>query len=148
MNHRIKRAELSDVGAVALLFDEYRQFYQQSSDTQLAQRFIQERIANSESVIFFAESSDKAIGFVQLYPSFSSVKASKIWILNDLYVVSEFRKMGVAKALMKQAKSFAQSTGAAKITLCTAQDNYSAQKLYEAEGYELDTLFLHYALVL
>ena len=77
-----------DVDAVAPLFDAYRQFYQQPSDPALARAFIAERLARSESVIFLAERDGQAVGFVQLYPLFSSTAARprRLWLLNDLFV--------------------------------------------------------------
>ena len=48
-----------------------------------------------------------AIGFTQLYPSFSSLSLKSVWILNDLYVYEEYRKQGVGKMLLDAAKEFA-----------------------------------------
>lgn len=45
---------------------------------------------------------------MQLYPSFSSVGAKKIYILNDLYVGQEYRNKGVGRLLINAAKSYAQ----------------------------------------
>ena len=152
MSFKIRQANVTDVERVAPLFDQYRQFYFQASNLDLARQFIQERLKNSDSVIFIAVNDDEnnksALGFVQLYPSFSSVQASCIWILNDLFISETSRQSGVAKALLRHTKAFAISTGATEITLSTAQGNHSAQKLYVAEGYEKDSQFLQFFLSL
>ena len=51
----------------------------------VAKQFIV-RMKNGESVIYLAmDDNNEAMGFVQLYPSFTSVGMNKMWILNDLW---------------------------------------------------------------
>jgi GNAT superfamily N-acetyltransferase len=144
----VRQAGPGDVDAVAPLFDAYRQFYQQPSDPALARAFIAERIARSESVIFLAEREGQAVGFVQLYPLFSSTAARprRLWLLNDLFVSPSARGGGVARALMDRARRLAEDTGAAGLELATARTNLPAQRLYESLGWRQDELFLRYEL--
>jgi len=147
---RIVRAEAGHADLIAPLFDAYRRFYRQPPDLDGARRFISERLRAGESVVFVAmieqDGGPTAIGFVQLYPAFSSVSMKPLWILNDLYVVPEARKRGIAKALMESARQLALSTHSKELILETAKDNYSAQKLYEQLGYKHDEEFYRYAL--
>ena len=88
MNISVKKAVIEDISGVAKLFNSYRMFYKQEADIDLAFSFISERIRNSESVIFIAQDSEgNYLGFIQLYPTFSSVSAKKSWVLNDLFVI-------------------------------------------------------------
>jgi ribosomal protein S18 acetylase RimI-like enzyme len=145
---RVSEARLSDAAAIAPLFDAYRQFYRQVPDPALARAFIHERLALRESVILLAQDEGgAALGFTQLYPSFSSVAARRTWILNDLYVLPTARGQGVGRALLEAAKAHALATGARRLDLSTAHDN-PAQKLYEALGYARDDAFYHYSLPL
>src|SRR5882757_10259849 len=79
----IRPAEASekDIAAIAPLFDSYRQFYDKPPDPRVADQFIRERLTKKESVIFLAERGGEALGFVQLFPSFSSVSAFRLWVL-------------------------------------------------------------------
>ena len=129
----IKRINLSEANLVVGLFDKYRVFYKKDSDIGLAERFIKTRLGNNESEIFVALEGDQPIGFTQLY---SSVSAVKNWILNDLYVESNYRKQGIGEALIKKAMDFAKSDGATYIQLETAANNYTAQSLYEGIGFQ------------
>ncbi len=135
---KIIKAQAEHSQDVARLFDLYRQFYQCPADLALAERFISERIERDESVIFMAKDPDqeKARGFVQLYPSFCSVDAVKIFILYDLYVDAPGRKLGTGKKLMQKAASFAKEAGAARLDLLTAHDNLAGQALYEKQDYQ------------
>ncbi|BCL69368.1 N-acetyltransferase [Vibrio nigripulchritudo] len=143
----IIKVTASEVEMAASLFDQYRVFYGNESDEALARTFIGERIANAESVVFLAkDDSGNAVGFTQLYPTFSSVSAQRSWILNDLYVSADVRGQGYGKALMNAAKDFAIETGAKGLALETAQDNQNAQKLYESLGYQRDEHYYSYFL--
>ena len=119
------------------LFDQYRVFYQQASDLHLAEQFIQARLDNNESVIFVAlvDGTLQPAGFTQLYPTYSSVRVAKNWILNDLFVNKEYRKQGIGEKLIKTAMNFAKENNAYFIELSTAVDNYTAQSLYEQIGF-------------
>jgi len=103
----IIQIDRSQSALVFELFDQYRVFYKQESDIERAKTFIQARLDNNESVIFVALSSDKTpVGFTQLYPKYSSARTVKNWILNDLFVLKEFRKQGVGESLIKTAMNF------------------------------------------
>ena len=143
MRISVRQAGMADVDIVAPLFDLYRQFYRQPANLELSRAFINERL---ESVIFLAESeTGEAAGFMQLYPLFSSISARRSWMLNDLFVLPEARRNGVASALLDAAKAHAVATGAKSLELSTAHDN-PAQKLYESHGYVRDTVFYYYSL--
>lgn len=147
----IQRITTDQVLLVANLFNQYRIFYNQASDIILAEKFLTERLANNESVIFAAIINEQPAGFTQLYPTYSSMRVSKNWILNDLYVEAGQRKRGIGTALIKTAMNFALESGASYLALSTAVDNYTAQALYELIGFkrqEPDTAFFDYRVAL
>jgi ribosomal protein S18 acetylase RimI-like enzyme len=132
----IVKADREHIAEVARLFDLYRQFYECDADLALATRFITERIEREESDIFVAIDGDSAGGFVQLYPSFCSVDAVKIYILYDLYVDASARKSGIGEKLMNAATAWAREQGAARLDLLTEDNNLAGQHLYEKLGYK------------
>ncbi len=136
MDIGVRQATANDTDIVAPLFDLYRMFYQQPSDPGLARRFIGERLQLGQSVILLAELEGKAVAFTQLFPSFSSVRAGRSWILNDLYVAADARRHGIARALLQAAADFARADGAIRLELETDRDNRSAQSLYRHMGWE------------
>jgi GNAT superfamily N-acetyltransferase len=135
---------------VAELFDAYRQFYGQPADYPLAEAFLRDRFASNDSAVFLAADaqSGDGVGFVQLYPSFSSVAARRIWILNDLFVAPAARHRGVGRALLDAARVHAASTGAKRLVLSTATANREARALYESFGFKQEDVFLVYKLEL
>lgn len=147
----IRQATIDDLALIVPLFDGYRQFYKQASDLEGARRFLTKHFEQQSSVIFLAFSTnDKGIqhacGFTQLYPSFSSVSMKPLWILNDLFVAPNGRRLGVGRALLERAREFALETHAKGLTLNTAVDNFAAQALYEAAGWKRDEEFYTYHL--
>lgn len=147
---RTSRATLADLDALAPLFDAYRVFYRQASDPEGARAFLEVRFERDESEVFLARNAtdDRALGFTQLYPSFSSVSMRRMWILNDLFVLPEARNRGVARALMNAAREFGRTTGSIRLSLETAADNRPAQALYESLGYRSDAGTQYYSLPL
>lgn len=137
----ISKALISDVAELAVLLDEYRQFYQQKSDVGAAKAFLAERLQLEESVLFFAKNEHDMVGFTQLYPTFTSVGLGRTWLLNDLYVRSDYRNLGVATQLIEKVIDFSKATNRKKIFLSTATDNLVAQKLYEKIGFSRDDFY-------
>ena len=134
-----RKATIEDLISLSLLFDSYRVFYKKSSDPEGAKFFLSERIKNAESVILVAENEQQTmVGFVQLYPLFSSTRMKRLWLLNDLFVQPESRGLGAAAALIEAAKDLCRSTRSCGMILETAKDNTIGNKLYPRTGFSLD----------
>ena len=143
----VRQATIHDLDLVAPLFDGYRQFYGQPGDLGLARRFLLERFQHHESVVLLAlDEEGQGAGFVQLYPLFSSVRAARTYLLNDLFVAPRARRHGVAAALIREAVDFAQAVGAVGMSLTTAHSNEAAQRLYESLGWKRDLEFREYSI--
>lgn len=137
MSPTVRRADSADLNLLAPLFDRYRHFYTQRHDEAVSRAFIDERLRRGDSVLLLAALDDiEAAGFVQLYPTFSSVRAARVWVLNDLFVQAQARRRGVARALLDAAARFARADGAARLELETNHDNAQAQALYDAAGWQ------------
>lgn len=137
---QILRAKPTDDQLIVPLFVQYREFYKREAKVEQATEFLRERLANNESVIFYAL-EDNVLGFIQLFPSFSSLAMTRLWILNDLFVVPSARRKSVARRLFEKAAEFSRETGARGLTLKTARDNLPAQALYEVMGWKRDERF-------
>lgn len=135
----VHRAGLDDLGDLVPLFSDYRFFYGQPRDPEVARQFLHARLGRGESAVFLARPDGIAhappLGFVQLYPMFSSVRAARFYVLNDLYVAEHARRRGVALALLSAAAEFGQREGAIRLELETAHDNHGAQALYRGHGW-------------
>jgi hypothetical protein len=100
MTVAVRLAVFQDLEQLAQLFDDYRQFYGKPADLELARRFLSDRLSKQDSLVLLAEvPGADAVGFVQLYPTFSSVRAARIYILNDLFVAATARRRGTGALL-------------------------------------------------
>lgn len=147
---QVRWANINDVALAVPLFDAYRGFYGNPSDLGFCAAFLTERLSKNESKVALAiDASGHAVGFMQLYPMFSSsaltLEKSRIWVLNDLFVAPAARKMGVGEALLNFAQDFARETGVGYLMLETAKTNLTAQSLYEKQGWIRDNEYLVYS---
>jgi len=142
----VRRATIADLDRLVQLFDAYRQFYRRPSDPEGARRFLAERMEREESVILLAVENATAIGFTQLFPSFSSGAMAPIFILNDLFVSQDARRCGVGSALLEAAAQFGRAEGALRLTLATEVTNTTARAVYEGLGWKRDEVFCVYHL--
>ena len=139
----IRRAKKKDIDDLSILFDKYRIFYKQQSEVDNARSFLKKRMKRKESVIFVAEERDELIGFTQLFPIFSSVNMKRTWLLNDLFVNEKSRGIGAATKLLDAAREFGVETRSKWLLLQTAADNFTAQKVYEKNGWARETDFFY-----
>jgi len=144
----VRRATVADLDLLVPLFDAYRQFYRLPGDLDRARTFLLERFAHNQSVIFLACEASEAVGFTQLYPSFSSGAMARIFILNDLFVSFAMRRRGVGAALLNAAAEYGMRTGAVRLVLSTELTNTTAQAVYESAGWKRDSVFCVYQLSL
>lgn len=136
---KIIRATLNNLDTISSLFDSYRVFYEKASDLDGAKVFLSDRLTNNESVIYLAQDDDgKGLGFIQLYPLFSSTRMSRLWLLNDLFVDTSARRQGIAKVLLERAKEHCKETNARGFFLETGVDNKEGNALYPAAGMTLN----------
>ena len=139
----ILKAKIEHLHDLIPLFDGYRIFYKQESDFLGARDFLTVRLTNNESVIYLAYLEENPVGFIQLYPIFSSVSMQPMYILNDIFVDSSYRKIGVGKQLIEKAKEICKRQSFKGMILETQPSNTKAQKLYEESGFLKDEN-LHY----
>ena len=138
----VRQAVFSDLDALAQLFDRYRVFQGKSSDLAAGHAFLRARFDHGESVIFLAQEGSQALGFAQLYPSYSSTAMARVFILNDLFVHEQGRRKGVASKLLTAVEAYAWAHGAVRVSLNVALDNLAGQALYKAQGWNQDVQFL------
>jgi ribosomal protein S18 acetylase RimI-like enzyme len=137
MNYR--KAENRDLDSLSILFDKYRVFYRKETDIENAKNFLTERVSNNDSEIFVAENPEnELVGFVQLYPLFSSTRMQKMWLLNDLFVNPEFRNKGISIGLIDKAKMLVKESNACGMFLETEKSNLIGNNLYPRTGFELN----------
>ena len=134
----IREAKKSDLDQLSILFDSYRVFYGKESNIDISKNFLESRLSNKDSEVFICEFDNILIGFVQLYPLFSSTRVSKYWLLNDLFVDSKYRGKGYSKLLIDKAKELVKKSNACGMMLETEKSNKIGNNLYPKTGFKIN----------
>ncbi len=137
---KIREAKSSDINQLSKLFNSYRMFYGKESNIDISKEFLDSRIINKDSKIYVCEAGNNIIGFVQLYPLFSSTRVSKFWLLNDLFVDVKERGNGYSKLLIERAKKLVIESNACGMMLETEKSNNIGNKLYPITGFKMNEL--------
>jgi len=141
----VRRAGPADLPEAAALFGGYLDFYQRPAPAERVLAFLRERHERGEAVLLLARTADGTpAGFVNVYPTFSSLSMAPVWTHNDLFVAPTARRTGAGRALVRACAAEARAAGAVGVQLQTAPDNHAAQALYRAEGFEPDTFAAYY----
>ena len=138
---RIVRATEADVAALAPLFDAYRMFFTHHTDMNKSMRFLGERLAREEAVIFMAWAKETAAGFITLYPLWSSWYCERIWFLSDLYVKESSRERGLGKLLVERVKAHARETNASSVMVELPHVEPHLAQFYAKLGFARDEVF-------
>lgn len=135
---KITHANIEHLEDLAPLFDGYRVFYRQPSDLNSVKVFLKERLIKQDSIIYIAYINKVPVGFTQLYFLFSSVAMKPMYLLNDLYINSDYRNMNIGTSLIDKAKEQCKEKGYKGVLIQTGVSN-PAQHLYQREGFVKDT---------
>ena len=140
--YRVERISHHQRNLFADLFNQYNNFQDETSRQKPMLNGMGERLPNCEPAIFIVlrnHSEPIPVGFIQLYSMCSATNTANATIVNDLYVLPDYRKNGIALKLIEAAVKFAINNRSAFIRLETLQDNLIAQKLFESVGFKSQT---------
>jgi GNAT superfamily N-acetyltransferase len=129
----------ADLGELLPLLRAYADFYEVSPSDDALLELSRALIADPEreGMQFLARDGEgRAIGFATVYWLWSTTSATRIGLMNDLFVAPEGRGSGAAEALIERCRAACRERGASKLTWQTAKDNARAQAVYDRIGGE------------
>jgi GNAT superfamily N-acetyltransferase len=129
----------------------YCDFYEVDPPDEELLALSRELIASPErdGVQLIARDEDgRAVGFATIFWTWSTLSASRIAVMNDLFVSTAARGGGVADALIRACAERARERGAISLDWQTARDNERARKVYDRVGAEVDDRWVDYSLAL
>ncbi|MGZ4164903.1 MAG: N-acetyltransferase family protein [Tumebacillaceae bacterium] len=136
MNVTVRQTTREDRDEVIRLMKGYLDFYkvEHPADSKLHDLLDTLEAAPERGLQFIAEVDGTAVGFATLYSTFSTLRAQKAMVMNDLFVDPSQRSTGVGHALFQACKAYVQENGYAFMSWETAHDNETAQRFYDREG--------------
>ncbi len=142
MNHttiQIRRTTPEDQTSLKPLMLAYIvDFYQRPApETDRLHALIDSLQEGTIGVQFVAEDANgQLVGFVTVYHAYSTLRAQRTTVMNDLYVSESARGSGAAAALFEAARKYTRDIDGAFMSWETAADNARAQRFYEKMGGE------------
>jgi GNAT superfamily N-acetyltransferase len=88
----------------------------------------------------------RAVGFATIFWTWSTLSASRLGVMNDLFVAADARGGGHAEALIAECAERCRARGATSLDWQTARTNERAQAVYERVGATRDDRWLDYSL--
>ena len=149
MHAVITTATEADLPDLLPLMRGYCDFYEvdPSDDALLAMSRTLIADPELEGVQLIARDDDgQAVGFATIFWTWTTLSASRLAVMNDLFVVADARGDGHADALIAECAERARARGATELAWQTAHDNTRAQAVYARVGAARDERWLDYSL--
>jgi GNAT superfamily N-acetyltransferase len=139
----------SDLPELLPLMRGYCDFYEVDPSDDALLAMSRELIADPEKEglqLIARDDAGPAVGFATIFWSWSTLSASRIGVMNDLFVAESARGSGAAEALIGACAERCRERGATSLDWQTAHDNHRAQAVYERVGGRRDERWLDYSL--
>jgi GNAT superfamily N-acetyltransferase len=139
----------SDLPDLLPLMRGYCDFYEVDPPDEALLAMARELIADPDKEglqLIARDDSGRAVGFATIFWTWSTLSASRLGVMNDLFVDADARGSGVAEALIEACAERCRVRGATSLGWQTARDNHRAQAVYERVGGRRDERWLDYSL--
>jgi GNAT superfamily N-acetyltransferase len=138
MSFRIEEVGDGDLDDLLPLMRAYCDFYEVGPPDDRLLALSRALVADPEregvQLIARDEHSGAALGFATVFWSWSTLSASRLAVMNDLFVAEPARGQGIAEALIEACRDRAARHQATSLGWQTAKDNHRAQAVYERVG--------------
>jgi GNAT superfamily N-acetyltransferase len=128
----VRPVRTSDHAAWQALFHAYRTFYEYDEEQDVVDRvwgWIHDPEHETDALV--AEVDGEVVGFAH-HREFARPSSGKRGLhLDDLFTRPDVRGRGVGRALIEKLGELARERGMNKVRWITAQDNATAQRLYD-----------------
>ena len=127
----------------------YCEFYEVAPSDDALLAMSRELIADPEleGLQLIARDDDgRAVGFATIFWMWTTLSASRLALMNDLFVSEDARGGGYADALIAECAERCRARGATSLVWQTARDNTRAQAVYDRVGATRDDRWVDYSL--
>ncbi len=138
----------ADLSELLPLMRGYCDFYEvdPSDDALLAMSRTLIADPEREGLQLIARADGRAIGFATIFWTWSTLSASRIAVMNDIFVSEDARGSGTADQLIEACAERCRGRDVTELGWQTSHDNLRAQKVYDRVGAQRDERWLDYSL--
>ena len=132
--HSIALVTAEDLDALLTLMRAYCDFYESTPSNQALLELSRALIADPQRdgvQLIARDRRSTPVGFATIFWSWSTTEASRIGVMNDLYVAPEERGSGLAERLILACVERCEQRGVTALEWQTAPENLRAQAVYE-----------------
>jgi ribosomal protein S18 acetylase RimI-like enzyme len=97
----------------------------------------------SKGQYYVADSDGKTVASLLITYEWSDWRNSNVWWIQSVYVISEFRRKGIFRAMYSCIKNEAEKEGIPGLRLYVELNNIRAQKTYRSIGMNSDHYLLY-----
>jgi len=135
-NLKIRPALLSDTSTIFALIQELAKYEKLENMVTGSEKDLQNHLFGDRTYIeaIIAEWDEKAVGFALFFPNYSTFLTKPGIYLEDLFVLPEYRRQGIGKALLQYLKELAIKRNAGRLEWAVLDWNEPAIKFYESMG--------------
>jgi GNAT superfamily N-acetyltransferase len=133
MSFSIRNAKPEDLNRLTKLMYEYIVGFYQNPRPPIEKihNLIRTLLEQQNGIQFVAEQDGELVGFATLFFTFSTMKADKVTVMNDLFVIEQFRDTEVATQLFLECQKYSQNHGYAHMSWITSTENKRAQMFFK-----------------
>jgi ribosomal protein S18 acetylase RimI-like enzyme len=140
-NITIRKAEEHDIDTMCLLlaglFAIETDF---ETDVQKQRNALNLLIMDDDKAVFVAMSDQSIIGMITGQLVVSTAAGGYSVLLEDLFVMPEYRGKGIASMLIRYLLSWGKAKGAVRIQLVADENNSAALELYKKTGFSVSSM--------
>lgn len=132
MDVDIRRIEPDDVSAVVALIREFAEFEHLSQYCEVTEERLREALFGNGPVAegLVAVDEECIIGYALYFPNFSSFRGQRGLYLDDIYVMTAYRRRGIGELMLKKLAGIATSRGFERIDFLVLDWNKKAADFY------------------
>ena len=139
MNYQIKRINENNYPAFADMTYWRKNGLEKVGETTTASYMVKKHLGDKNFRVYAAKVDGKFVGWIALVfmPKISWTDAGFVYV-DELWVQDDYRKQGIATALMKKADEMKEEFSAIGVRLYVNVNNPAAKALYEKCGYRYE----------
>lgn len=130
-----RKASEADLPLILRFIKELAQYEELSGEVVATEELLREWIFEKKKAqVFFAEENGREVGFALYFYNFSTFLGRAGIYLEDLFVLPEFRKKGIGKAILRELARLAVKQGCGRLEWACLDWNRPSIGFYQSLG--------------
>lgn len=142
--YKIREGAKADSKQLVKLLQTFAEFeHKKLPDQKGRARFIKDIFDRKLAYLLVATSKEKLIGYALYFYTYASFQAKPVLYLEDIFVLEEYRRLGVGLALFRRCAKEALKHHCSRMEWAVLTWNKNAMNFYEKLGAKKQNLFIY-----